>query len=110
MNARTDTYLLNLPNKLEETLKRIALYEKAGIDAIFIPCLTSMEDTQMITQAATLPVNVMCMPDLPSFKELRQAGISRISSGNFVQEALMKSFRKILHQTLKDQSYKSIFN
>lgn len=79
INARTDTFLLNIPSRLEETLKRIKAYEQAGANGIFVPCIVEKEEIKEIVQSTKLPVNVMCMPALPSFNELSELGVRRIS-------------------------------
>src|SRR6185369_5339743 len=37
INARTDAYLLNLPEPLAITMERIKAYQDAGADGIFVP-------------------------------------------------------------------------
>ncbi|MCJ8299839.1 MAG: isocitrate lyase/phosphoenolpyruvate mutase family protein, partial [Pseudomonadales bacterium] len=42
MNVRTDTFLLGKENALAETQKRARLYEMAGADGLFVPCITQV--------------------------------------------------------------------
>lgn len=109
LNLRTDTYLLNVPNRLEKTLERIVIYENAGVDGIFVPCLTGLEEMKLICQKTTLPVNVMCMPDLPSFGELSKAGIKRISMGPFMFEFLSRQQSLVTSRIQEEGSFKSLF-
>jgi 2-methylisocitrate lyase-like PEP mutase family enzyme len=90
LNLRTDTYLLNVENHVEQTLGRIELYQEAGADGIFIPCLTCLDEMKVFCQQTALPVNVMCMPDLPDFDALKEAGVRRITMGPFMFEYLAK--------------------
>lgn len=90
LNLRTDTYLLNVEDRFNKTLERIALYQAAGADGIFIPCLTDLDDMKVFCGKTKLPVNVMCMPDLPDFGSLGKAGIRRITMGPFMFEYLAK--------------------
>lgn len=82
INARTDGYLVNAPDKLAITLRRAALYESAGADGIFVPFIDNLEEIQTITNATSLPVNVLSMATLPSFDKLQKAGVRRVSVGS----------------------------
>lgn len=84
INVRTDGFLLGLPNALEETLTRIKSYADTGINGIFTPCITAPNDIQQVVESTRLPVNVMCMPELPDFAQLTLLGVKRISMGSFL--------------------------
>lgn len=84
LNVRTDAFLLGMPEALAETLTRIKGYENTGVHGIFVPCITDRNDIKEVVGATTLPVNVMCMPGLPGFDELKSLGVKRISTGPFV--------------------------
>jgi 2-methylisocitrate lyase-like PEP mutase family enzyme len=109
LNLRTDTYLLNVENRLEKTLERIEIYENAGVDGVFVPCLTSLEEINLICQKTALPINVMCMPDLPSFGYLSKAGIKRISMGPFLFEFLSRHQSLVTSRIREQGSFKSLF-
>ena len=55
INVRVDTYIMTLmsgmPQPLEETIKRIKVYEKAGVDGIFVPFISNSEDITEVTSA-----------------------------------------------------------
>jgi 2-methylisocitrate lyase-like PEP mutase family enzyme len=110
LNVRTDTYLLNLESRLESTLERIDIYENVGVDGIFIPCLTNLEEMRLFSQKTALPINVMCMPDLPPFDELSRSGIKRISMGPFMFEFLSKQQSIVSSRILQESSFKSLFS
>jgi 2-methylisocitrate lyase-like PEP mutase family enzyme len=109
LNLRTDTYLLNVENRFEKTLERIEIYENSGVDGVFIPCLTSLEEMNLICQKTTLPINVMCMPELPSFGYLSKAGIKRISMGPFMFEFLSRQQSLVTSRIREEGSFKSLF-
>lgn len=109
VNVRTDTYLLNLENKLNETKNRIHLYESANIDGIFIPCITSVNDIKELVNSTKLPINVMCMPDLPSFKTLSDLGVKRISMGNFICDFVYSQMENKMNEVTADQNFNSLF-
>jgi 2-methylisocitrate lyase-like PEP mutase family enzyme len=83
INIRTDAFLLGLSSALDETLVRIKSYQDAGADGIFVPCITNRNEIKEVVKATTLPINVMCMPNLPNFQELESLGVKRISMGGF---------------------------
>src|SRR5262245_22861590 len=109
LNLRTDTYLLNVENRFEKTLERIEIYENSGVDGIFIPCLTGLEEMNLICQKTTLPINVMCMPDLPSFGFLSKAGVKRISMGPFMFDFLSKQQSLLTSKIEEEGSFKALF-
>ncbi len=109
VNVRTDTYLLGVPNKFDETLERINLFEKAGADGIFIPCLTDLAEMKSLCSETNLPVNVMCMPDLADFGKLSEAGIKRISMGNSLQQYLATRQVKAIDKIVEEQNFSVLF-
>lgn len=109
INVRTDTFLLNLPNVIAETKKRIKLYENAGANGIFTPCIEKNIDIEEIVNSTNLPINVMCMPNLPNFETLEKLGVKRISMGNFLFDKIYGNLEKITKTVLNDKSFKSIF-
>ena len=109
LNIRTDTFLLNHPSPLEESFRRIQLYENAGADGIFIPCIEKSADISAIVAATTLPLNVMSMPNLPDFKTLHQLGVQRISMGNFLFNKINEHHETTLNSILTAQSFNPIF-
>jgi len=109
INVRTDTFILLKENILEETKKRIKLYEKAGANGIFIPCIEKENDIKTIVNSTTLPINVMSMPNLPTFETLTKIGVKRISMGNFVFDKMYSQFEQITKHIINQNSFKSIF-
>lgn len=109
INVRVDTFLLRHPGVIEETKKRIRLYENAGADGIFTPCIEKKTDIEEIVNCTNLPINVMCMPNLPDFGILKEIGVKRISMGNFLFDTMYSEFEYITEKVLEEQSFKSIF-
>ena len=110
INVRTDTFLLNIPNALDETIVRAASYHKAGANGLFVPCIEKEEDIARIVKATKLPLNVMCMPNLPAFDLLEKLGVKRISMGNFVFNKTTNLLETELKQILQNKSFKSLFH
>ncbi|NJM26293.1 MAG: isocitrate lyase/phosphoenolpyruvate mutase family protein, partial [Bacteroidia bacterium] len=84
VNLRCDSFLLPAANPLQDALDRAQAYAATGADALFLPCIVRLEDIAEVVGGSPLPINVMCMPSLPSFDEMRKAGVRRISMGNFL--------------------------
>ncbi len=109
LNVRTDFYIMGLENPFEETLKRIKIYEENGADGIFVPCIVQENEILKIVESITLPVNVMCMPNLPNFKKLEKLGVKRISVGPFLYNDMIGKLEKSITEIIEDQSFNSIF-
>ena len=109
LNVRTDFYIMGLANPFEETLKRIKTYEESGADGIFVPCIVAENEIQKVVESTTLPVNVMCMPDLPNFNNLQNLGVKRISIGPFLYNDMVGKIEKSIIEITKNKSFNSIF-
>ncbi len=109
INVRTDPFLLGHANALAEAKQRIKLYESVAIDGIFVPCITNEDDIRAVVNHTKLPVNVMCMPDLPDFTALEKLNVKRISMGNFIFDNLNGRFENTLGAIVESQSFNPVF-
>ncbi|MGE8434781.1 isocitrate lyase/PEP mutase family protein [Chryseobacterium joostei] len=109
INVRTDPFLLEKENALEETLERIELFEKLHVDGIFVPCMTHEKDIKSVVSATSLPVNVMCLPDLPDFETLKALGVKRITSGAFLNRHIYHELETISNKITNNKSFKALF-
>ena len=109
LNVRSDAFLLGKENAVTETQIRASLYEAAGADGLFVPCITQITDIQSVINATELPVNVMCMPDLPDFRTLATIGVKRISMGNFLFDKLQEELGAALKEIQRDNSFSPVF-
>lgn len=110
INARTDTFLLGVSDALAQTVARGRLYAESGADGFFVPCVTQEADIAAIVKAVPLPINVMCMPDLPAFEVLAGLGVKRISMGNFVHSEIQRYLQGMLQDIRARQSFQVIFS
>jgi 2-methylisocitrate lyase-like PEP mutase family enzyme len=110
LNVRTDGFLLGLPTALDETLTRIESYQNSGADGIFVPCITNRGDIEKVVNATKLPINVMCMPELPHFDELAQLGVKRISMGPFLFNKANDIIGKLANAVAIDKNFSSILS
>jgi 2-methylisocitrate lyase-like PEP mutase family enzyme len=109
INVRTDSFLLGHSNAINESKRRIALYESAGADGIFTPCIQNRTDIEDIVGSTNLPINVLCMPDLPDFDTLNELGVKRISMGNFLFDRMYSMYEESTALLLSQRSFKSVF-
>ena len=93
INVRCDTYLLNVDNKQEETLHRAKLYQVAGADGLFLPCIWQEEDIRAARSFTCLPLNVMSFPGLPDFEVLNHLGVKRVSMGGFMFDTVYNNLK-----------------
>ncbi len=106
INVRIDTFLMNVKEPLKE---RIQAYQQAGADGVFLPCIKGTDDIKAVVDSTLLPINVMCVPELPNFKELEALGVKRISMGDFLYEAMLSSLQKNLITIKREQSFRTLF-
>ncbi|HYC85151.1 MAG TPA: isocitrate lyase/phosphoenolpyruvate mutase family protein [Chryseosolibacter sp.] len=109
INVRCDSFLLGLPNALEDALARMALYQQTGVHGLFFPCISKISDITAATGACKLPVNVMCIPGLPDFQQLKAAGVKRISMGNFLNKKTYDGLGVWIAQIVGDGNFNNLF-
>ena len=109
INLRSDTFLLGVPSAVEESKRRIKIYSGTGAHGLSFPCITAPADIEAIVKASPLPVNVMCMPNLPDFKALKSLGVKRVSMGNFVNKKIYGEVEKVGKEILESQSFGALF-
>ncbi|EJL03331.1 hypothetical protein PflQ2_3276 [Pseudomonas fluorescens Q2-87] len=91
INVRTDVYLKNLfpaEQRLEELLKRAALYASAGADGLFAAGVVDSNEIETLCRGTKLPVNLLSRDGLPSPDELKRLGVRRLSAGSSIAEFL----------------------
>lgn len=109
INVRTDTFLLGITGAESETKKRARLYQTAGADGLFVPCIVQTDAIEAVVNSTTLPVNIMCMPELSDFNSLQSLGVKRISMGNFLFDALQNDLAEKLNMIQQRKSFKVLF-
>jgi 2-methylisocitrate lyase-like PEP mutase family enzyme len=109
INVRSDVYLLGLPEPLAKAEHRARLYSETGVHGIFLPCLTDINHMKILTGQLKLPLNIMCMPDLPSFDGLKKAGVRRISMGNFMNKEVYGKIGGLTAEILDNKNLSPVF-
>jgi 2-methylisocitrate lyase-like PEP mutase family enzyme len=90
LTARTENYLRGNPN-LDDTIKRLQAFEKAGADVLFAPGLPDLDAVRAVCAAVKKPVNFMVGIPRRSFSlaELEAAGVRRVSLATSLYRAAM---------------------
>lgn len=91
LNARTDTRWL--PGHAEQTADRVAAYEDAGADGVFVPGLGEEAEIAALADSLHVPLNILHSPSGPPLPVLRDLGVRRVSCGSLL-------FRAALHGAL----------
>jgi 2-methylisocitrate lyase-like PEP mutase family enzyme len=82
VNARTDTHWLG--RQEEETAARLAVYEQAGADGVFVPGLSDPDGIAALTSALVVPLNILYKPTGPALADLAALGVRRVSFGSLL--------------------------
>ncbi|MBE1275543.1 isocitrate lyase/PEP mutase family protein [Enterovibrio baiacu] len=109
INARADAFIMKADDALVQTLDRATRYEAAGASGLFVPYLRAEQDIAAVVAHTALPVNVLCVPELPDFATLASFGVKRISMGDFAYEKLQRTLHSSLETVLDEGSFSSLF-
>src|SRR5574341_1565935 len=92
LTARTENFLRGNPD-LEDTIRRLQAFERAGADVLFAPGLPELAAVRAVCAAVSKPVNFMAGIKGKSFTvaELEAAGVRRISLAGSLYRAAMSS-------------------
>ena len=95
LTARAENLLWDRQD-LDDTIKRLQAFERAGADVLYAPGLHDLASIRTVCSAVTKPVNVvMGMPGATfSVAELAGAGVKRISVGSALTRVAYGSFIK----------------
>jgi 2-methylisocitrate lyase-like PEP mutase family enzyme len=105
--ARAENYLHGHPD-LDETIRRLQAFEKAGAEVLYAPGLTRPEDIRTVCSSVTKPVNVlMGLKGAPrlTVKELGELGVRRISIGSGFSRAALTAFLHAAREVIDDGTF-----
>jgi 2-methylisocitrate lyase-like PEP mutase family enzyme len=90
LTARTENFLRGHPD-LDDTIRRLQAFERAGADVLFAPGLPDLDAVRAVCAAVSKPVNFMVGIKGRSFSvaELESAGVRRISLAASLYRAAM---------------------
>ena len=90
LTARSENFIAGITD-LDDTIRRLQAFERAGADVLFAPGLLSLDAVRTVCSALTKPVNFMAGIRGRSFSvtELEAAGVRRISLATSLYRAAM---------------------
>lgn len=90
LTARAENFVRGRPD-LEDTIKRLQAYEKAGADVLFAPALPDLAAVRAVCSSVSRPVNFMVGIRGKSFTvaQLEEAGVKRISFASSLYRAAL---------------------
>src|SRR5207302_826431 len=97
--ARTHNLLYAAPS-LDETIRRLQAFERAGADVLFAPALPDLAAVRAVCAALSKPVNFMVAIKGKSFSvaELAAAGVKRISLATSLYRSAMTGLVAAAHE------------
>lgn len=101
--ARAENFLWNRPD-IDDTIRRLQAFEKAGADVLYAPGLSDIESVRTVCSAVSRPVNVLAMPGF-TVAELAEAGASRISLGSKLTTFCFGMLQNAAHEILEEGKF-----
>lgn len=112
INARTDTFILNLYDSFEErlatTIDRGRTYLAAGADLVFIPVLIDPSAVRRAANEIGGPISLMVIPGAPPAADLFAAGAKRVSLGPAAMLTVLGALRTISKDILATGRWDSL--
>jgi 2-methylisocitrate lyase-like PEP mutase family enzyme len=105
--ARAENYLHGRED-LDDTIRRLQAFEKAGAEVLYAPGLTRPEDIRTVCTSVTRPVNVlMGLKGAPrlTVKDLGDLGVRRISLGSGFSRTALTAFLHAAREVIDDGTF-----
>ena len=95
LNARAENLLHGRPD-LDDTIRRLQAFEKAGADVLYAPGLRDIPTIRTVVRAVGKPLNVVMSAADPAITQaqLAEAGVKRISVGGALSRLALAAFLK----------------
>jgi 2-methylisocitrate lyase-like PEP mutase family enzyme len=101
--ARAENFLWG-KSDLEDTIKRLQAFEKAGADVLYAPGITDIASVKAICSAVGKPVNILAVPEF-TVAQLAEAGVKRISLGSKLTNVAFGAVERAAGEILRDGSF-----
>jgi 2-methylisocitrate lyase-like PEP mutase family enzyme len=111
LNARTDTYLLEIGDpakRYDETIRRLSAYRDAGADCVFAPGLSDATTIGRLVVDLKCPVNILAGTGSPSVPELFKLGVARVSLGSAPMRAALGQLRRLAEELKASGTYSGL--
>jgi 2-methylisocitrate lyase-like PEP mutase family enzyme len=103
LTARAENFLHGRRD-LDDTIRRLQAFEKAGADVLYAPGLRDLATIATVASSVTKPLNVVMSAADPTLTaaQLAKAGVKRISVGGALSRLALASFLRAAHE-MKEQ-------
>jgi 2-methylisocitrate lyase-like PEP mutase family enzyme len=103
LTARAENFLHSRPD-LDDTIRRLQAFEKAGADVLYAPGLPDYDAIRAVCAAVSKPVNVLANTRIPglSVPILAELGAKRISLGGTLSRTILGSLVRAARE-LRDE-------
>lgn len=92
LTARAENFLRGRPD-LDDTIRRLQAFEKAGADVLYAPMLPDLAAIKTVCASVSKPVNVLAGGKRAfSVEELAAAGVKRVSLGGLLSRVALGAF------------------
>lgn len=101
--ARAENLIRGRPD-MDDTIKRLQAFEKAGADVLYAPGLHDLTSMKLVASAVSKPINVVMSAGDPALSaaEMEAVGVKRISVGGALSRLALAAFMKGARE-MKDQ-------
>lgn len=111
INARTDAISVGKGDSdFYEAIERSRSYIDAGADCVYPMGLVDHDLISEFVREVNFPVNVMIKKGLPSFNELKQSGVNRVSFGPSASYATLGLLKRIGNEVLEHGSFEGLID
>ena len=95
LTARAENLLHGRPD-LDDTIRRLQAFDKAGADVLYAPGLRDLATIRIVVAAVGKPVNVVMSAADPAITaaQLAETGVKRISVGGALSRLALAAFLK----------------
>ena len=106
ITARAENFIYGRPD-LDDTIRRLVAFEKAGADVVYAPGLPNIERIRAVCDALSVPVNVVVGLTATTYSadDLSRAGVKRISTGGSLARAALGEMIRAAKELREDGTY-----
>jgi 2-methylisocitrate lyase-like PEP mutase family enzyme len=112
LTARAECFLVDCPDPLRESIRRLTAYAEAGADVLYAPGAATRAEVEAIVAAVRpKPVNVLLASSRGlSLKELAAIGVRRVSVGSALARAAWSGFLHAATMIARENSMEGLDN
>jgi 2-methylisocitrate lyase-like PEP mutase family enzyme len=106
LTARAENYLHGRRD-LDDTIRRLQAFEKAGADVLYAPGLRDLATIRTVVSSVNKPINVVMSAADPNLTaaQLSEIGVKRISVGGALSRLALASFLKAARQMKEEGGF-----